>query len=247
MAYESVFKRYEKKYLVNAFTRKRLLDVMNEYMQPDEYPQSVICNIYYDTGDNLLIRRSIEKPLFKEKFRIRCYCVPKDDTPTFLEIKRKYKGVVYKRRVGLKYSDAMSFMNDNILPDASNMSFADKQIIKEISYFLEVYDPKPFAFIGYDRISLAGKDDLELRITFDDCIRTRNTDLELKSGDYGQFLLDNGMSLMEIKAYGAYPMWLTRLLSENKLYPTSFSKIGEYFRDVNSTYEEADEPCLQVY
>ena len=247
MAYENVFKRYEKKYLVSALTKKRLLAEMNKYMQPDEYPRSVISNIYYDNDENTLIRRSLDKPVFKEKFRLRSYCVPKDDTTVFLEIKRKYKGVVYKRRVGLTYKSAESFMHNDTLPDTSRLDFAGKQILKEIEYFKAMYDPKPFAFVGYERVSLAGKDGLELRITFDDNIRTRNTDLRLSDGDYGQFLLDPGMCLMEIKAYGAYPMWLTRALSENKLYPVSFSKIGEYYTGCSEIYKGDNAPCLQVY
>lgn len=44
--------------------------------EKDAYGAYTICNIYYDTGDWRLIRKSLEKTVYKEKLRIRSYGVP---------------------------------------------------------------------------------------------------------------------------------------------------------------------------
>ena len=86
-------------------------------------------------------------------------------------------------------------------------------------------------FIGYDRQAWAGRDDPELRMTFDSGLRWRNRQLDL-SEDHGFLLLPRDMRLLEIKIAGAAPLWLSRLLSSAQAYPTSFSKYGAYYKDV---------------
>ncbi len=65
------FRRVEKKYLLNMEQYERLRVALRDYIVPDDYPKSTICNVYYDTPDYLLISRSLEKPVYKEKFRLR--------------------------------------------------------------------------------------------------------------------------------------------------------------------------------
>lgn len=96
-----VFQRTEKKYLLSELQYKALLDTIHCFIEPDTYGKYSICNLYFDTDDYTLIRKSIEKPVFKEKLRLRSYGVPENDQKVFLEIKRKVKGVVFKRRVSL--------------------------------------------------------------------------------------------------------------------------------------------------
>jgi len=93
-----------------------------------------------------------------------------------------------------------------------------------------VYDLEPKLYLAYDRIAYFGINNRDLRITFDTNIRSRRTDLRLELGDYGEPLLDEGVWLMEVKAEKSIPVWLSRMLSENGLFKTSFSKYGTEYK-----------------
>lgn len=106
-----------------------MIQVMEPYMKLDSYGRTTIRNIYLDTETFRLIRRSLEKPVYKEKLRIRSYRPVHNADPVFVEIKKKYKSVVYKRRLQLAEQDVMeSFRTGSPLPVQS-------QIGKEIQYF----------------------------------------------------------------------------------------------------------------
>ena len=222
--FKNVFKRVEKKYLLSEETYHQLLNSLESYMNVDEYGLHTICNIYYDTNQYDLIRHSIEKPPYKEKLRIRSYGIPTEESTVFVEIKKKFKGVVYKRRISMPLKKATLFLNHGIAPKENS------QIVNEIKYFIQLYHPVPKQYIAYDRIALYGKEDPELRITFDSNIRGRKEDLDLECGDDGEPLLSPGERLMEIKIAGAMPIWLAHLLSELEIYPTSFSKYGNIYK-----------------
>lgn len=214
------FRRYEVKYFLSAGQYSALLCEIKKHMSPDEYGKTAICNIYYDTDDWDLIRQSTEKPVYKEKLRVRSYGVPEENGRVFIEIKKKFSGVVYKRRISSVAESAEKFLQSPISADSAS------QIEKEIKWFQFYHKSSPKVFIGYDRIAYIGRDDPDLRITFDTNMRWRDYDLDLRSGDYGSPLIDEDKILMEIKVFGACPLWLSRLLSEIGAFPTSFSKYG---------------------
>ena len=195
-------------------------------MEVDEYGLSTICNVYFDTQNNELIRHSIEKPAYKEKLRIRSYGVPGESDSAFIEIKKKYDVVVYKRRIQLPLKEARNYLVHGIKPSCA----VNPQILSEIDYFMQYYKPMPKMYIAYDRIATFGKEDSSIRITFDQNIRSRDYDLDLARGDKGTTLFDNSEVLMEIKVGGAYPLWLTDILSKLKIYPVSFSKYGSFYK-----------------
>lgn len=221
---QSCFRRYEKKYLLTPEQYAAVKRGMASWMKPDEHPNYTICNIYFDTENYDLIRTSLEKPVYKEKLRLRSYGVPGSRDPAFVEIKKKYDGVVYKRRVTLQTMDAARWLSGRRPGDGS-------QISREIDWFLQFYRPEPKVFLAYDREAYAAADGGELRITFDTDIRVRSNDLDLRSGDHAVPLLESDQILMEIKIPGAAPMWLARLLSNNSIFPTSFSKYGTYYKE----------------
>ena len=219
------FRRVEKKYLMTVDQCYRFCDALKDRLTPDDYPMSTICNVYYDTPDYLLIRRSIDKPVYKEKFRLRSYGVPTADSPVFMEIKKKYDGVVYKRRVSAAESDSVRYLRGGPEPLGN-----DPQIMSEIDWFFHRYDHLvPGMFLAYERLAFKVKDHPGLRITFDRDIRYRTDDMDLTLGDEGIRLLPDDMVVMEIKIPGAAPLWLADVLSEQKLYPTSFSKYGRCY------------------
>lgn len=221
-----LFKRSEKKYLLTQEQYDRLISRISEYTVPDVYGQYSIFNIYYDTDDFSLIRHSLDGPRFKEKFRIRSYGLPKADQKVFLEIKKKYKGVVYKRRIVVPYSAARAYLIDGIPPEIPENEIAT---FKEIDYLIKSKGLKPKMFLAYDRFAYVAKDDKDFRVTFDYNIRSREDALDFAYGDGGDKLLADGEYLMELKAHEALPMWLVKILSELKIYPQSFSKYGRVY------------------
>lgn len=221
------FKRYEKKYMMTQAQQENLMKQLLPYIKEDKFGRYTICNIYYDTEDWELIRQSIQKPVYKEKLRVRSYGVPGDEDKAFIEIKKKYKGIVYKRRITAQAKDV-----EPILTGGSSFEIkkSDEQIRNEILWFQSFYRTQPRIFIGYDRQAFAGIQDSGLRITFDTNIRWRDEELDLRCGDYGQPVLPGEQVLMEIKMPGTCPLWLAHILNDSSIYPTSFSKYGTCYK-----------------
>lgn len=227
MSYQNMFKRYEIKYLITKNQKQELLKIMKNHMEPDKFGKSTICNIYFDTPNNLLIRRSLDKPCYKEKLRVRSYGVAKPDSRVFVEIKKKYKSVVYKRRIAMAEKEMIDYLiNGNGLSQVT-------QISKEIDYFIKMYENIEKAmFLSYKREAFFSKTDKNLRITFDENILARDYDISLISGVYGEKILEEAMVLLEVKTALGIPIWLLEFLSENKIYKRSFSKYGEAYKQI---------------
>lgn len=221
---QAVFNRYEKKYLIPEEIYLELRSRLRPYMQEDQYGLHTICNIYYDTPDSYLIRHSIEKPVYKEKLRLRSYGIPTLQSTVFLEIKKKYRKVVNKRRIQLTLQEAYDYVERGIRPQT------DSQILHEIDFFLSRYSLVKGIYLAYDRIALFGKEDHEFRVTFDQNIRSRRSLMGLENGDFGEMLLPEGYYLMESKIMGATPLWFTEILSDLAIYPVSFSKYGNIYK-----------------
>lgn len=215
------FKRYEMKYLLNEDKYRKLRERLEDKMKVDDYDLTTICNIYFDTPDYKLIRTSLEKPIYKEKLRLRSYGTPKEDDTVFIELKKKYKGVVYKRREKMNLNSAEEYLYKG--KPAKKTS----QIIKEIDWFLISYKNLiPAMYISYDRIAMYGMEDPDLRVTFDSNLLWREENLHLSSGIWGTPILKEGQRLLEIKIPGTMPLWLSHILAELEIYPASFSKYG---------------------
>lgn len=227
MGYQNVFKRYEIKYMLTTQQKKRLLEEIEPYMALDKYGRTTIRNVYFDTGSYRLIRRSLEKPAYKEKLRLRSYAQASPDTPVFVELKKKYDGVVYKRRLAMAEKQAMDWLSGS-LPCP-----VDSQIAREIDYFLQYYGSlTPKVFLSYEREAYYCRQGGDLRITFDDNILCRQEDLSLEAGIGGQSILEAGKVLMEIKTSGGIPLWLTHALTRERIFKTSFSKYGTAYNEM---------------
>ena len=221
MAFLTVFKRYELKYMLTLEQKERIQAAMVPHMELDKYGRSTIRNIYFDTDSYRLIRRSIEKPAYKEKLRIRSYSQANADSTVFVELKKKYEKVVYKRRIPLYEGDAMAWVCR-----ARACPF-DTQISREIDYFIDHYGKlKPTMFLSYDREAYYDKNGGDFRVTFDDNILCRENDVSLCSPAYGTPILPEGKVLMELKCSGGIPLWMVEILSREHIYKTSFSKYG---------------------
>ncbi len=248
MAEQMTFKRYEIKYAMDRETMETVVARMSDHMAPDPHGHSQIQSLYFDTPDYLLARRSMEHPMYKEKLRLRSYGVADENTPVFLELKKKFDSVVYKRRItmtedamadylmstenrreNLKKSEQRQFLRT--VARSSQFSVTDHQILKEIDYSFERYeDLEPRMLLMYDRDAFYDRNDHEFRITFDSEVLWRNKDLDLKSGIYGERVCPEDKFLMEVKAGGAIPIWFVQILTDLELYKTSFSKYGTAYQ-----------------
>lgn len=220
----TVMKRYEMKYLLDQKQTEYLCRQLEGHMQVDEYGLTSIASLYYDTPDARLIRASLEKPAFKEKLRLRSYGLATESSPVFLELKRKYDGIVYKRRVQSTLPQTGRFLA------GENTLGGDGQIQKELIYFRDFYRTLiPACLIIYDRTAYfePGGD---LRLTIDYRPRYRTEGLTLTESMEGIPLLDDGWSILEVKVQNAMPLWLSAILSEGRIYKSSFSKYGEAYR-----------------
>lgn len=225
-----IFKRVEKKYLLTHELRDSLLERISPMLLPDPFGRSTISSLYLDTTDYRIIRASIEAKneghVYKEKLRLRTYGTPSADSRVFLEIKKKFDGVVYKRRISLTYAAAMEYIHGGSKPP-------DSQIMREIDWAMRFYgDPKPSAVVSYERDAFFVRDLPALRITFDSGVRYRKDELDLTLGDEGKQILPDGICLMEIKTDGAMPLWLSHTLDELKIYPASYSKYGTAYAEI---------------
>ncbi|MGN0115817.1 MAG: polyphosphate polymerase domain-containing protein [Acutalibacteraceae bacterium] len=227
MAYQTVFKRYELKYILDSKQKAAVLSAMLPYMELDNYGRTTIRNIYFDTDNYRLIRRSIDKPTYKEKLRVRSYDRASPDSTVFVELKKKYKSVVYKRRISLPERSAMDWVCGN------GECGKNTQIAAEIDYFLSFYKTlQPKVFLSYEREAFYALDKSDFRVTFDENILCRQTDLSLCSEVYGNEILPSGKTLMEIKCSGGIPLWMTSVLTRENIYKTSFSKYGTAYADL---------------
>ncbi len=227
LAIQTVFKRYELKYLLTQAQKQTVLTAMAEHMELDQYGRTTIRNIYFDTDNYRLIRRSIDRPAYKEKLRIRSYKRAKATSTVFVELKKKYDSIVYKRRVSLPENEAMEWVL------GQRHCHKDTQISGEVDYFLDFYGSlRPAVFLSYEREAYFAKDGSDFRVTFDDHILCRQEDISLESAVYGTPILPEGKVLMEIKCSGGIPLWMTRVLSQERIYKTSFSKYGTAYETI---------------
>lgn len=221
-----IFKRYEKKYLLNRTDYERLVCVIKDKLIPDAHGKNTLCSLYLDTPDYLLIRNSIDAISYKEKLRLRSYGAPGQEETLYFEIKKKYKKVVYKRRVSMTPSEAAEYIETGVMP-------FDSQIMREIDYLMRFYrQPKPNVCILCEREAYFAEENADVRLTFDQNLRYRFGFPTVDNIDEGTPILDRDKFILEIKTPGAMPLWLAEALSECKIYPRSFSKYAHAYFDI---------------
>ena len=228
----TTFVRKEKKYLISEEQREKLLEILPKHMVYDAYCQNgnkyTVNNVYFDTPTYNVIRYSLSKPTYKAKLRIRSYITEAiDSSVVFLEMKKKYMGVVNKRRIVGNLKDIETFINTRTRPKV--LTPQQKQIFDEIEYVLDVEDVKPAVYLSYIRTALFDRNDKDVRVTIDEDIIARTTEVSLREKRYGTPLLPQGYYLMEIKVHGAFPLWLANILTELNIHPTSYSKYGNFY------------------
>ena len=236
------FARVEIKYLLPLAQAEALeAGLRQRGFTRSDYGSPRVQSLYYDTENYDLIRASLERPGYKEKLRLRAYGEGGGITRSFLEIKKKFNGVVYKRRTEMPLAEAAEGLRRGRLPETAG------QVGREVEWMLRRYGLRPAAAIAYDRDAWLRPEEPEVRITFDRNLTFRDWDLDLNSRDPGVRLIRPDQRLMEIKTGGVYPLWLTRLLQETGAVRTHFSKYGEaylrYIRPEKEGIERSGAKC----
>lgn len=218
------FQRVEDKYPLTYEQANTFLHLAQSHLKKDIYFQYTVHSIYYDTKDTAFLIQGMEKPTYKMKLRLRSYGEPNASQPVWLETKKKYGNIVYKRRIPLKEKEAYAYLKEGIPHSVQNHT------AKEIDYLMHQYDLEPKTLICYDRTCFASKSEEDVRITMDEHIRYRIEDINLHENG-SEIPLKQGFVMMEIKAMDRYPIWLVRILSQMKLYKSSFSKFGTIYQN----------------
>lgn len=231
---DMTFNRVEKKYILNKSQYKSLKSYLNESISHDNESLSfhenyTISNIYYDTEDNILIKKSVSKPKFKQKLRLRAYGNVSNDSVIFLELKKKLNGYVNKRRTLISIQDVDNLVLKQELPKPEE--YQNEQVLKEIQYFAKQYKLHPSLYLYYEREVYSTEDKIGLRLTIDKNITTRRYMVDLTKGNAGKHLLADDQYVLEIKTNRNVPYWLNQILNKYKIYSTSFSKYGTEFFD----------------
>ena len=230
-----IFRRVEKKYILDESQYEKIKLAMANDMEPDQYGKSTICNIYFDSEDYELVRHSITKPFYKDKVRLRSYNTPKDEnSKVYLEIKRKCDKIVGKRRIELTLRDFYSYMNGKPIESQIN-----EQIKKELDYYFKFYNLEPKMYVSYEREAYYQKGNADFRVTFDSNIISRKEDLNLEKGSYGENILPKGKYIMELKTLGTFPLWLVKIINELNIKPAVFSKYGTAYTELVLNKEDA--------
>lgn len=201
------------------------MNYLSDKVEKDVFYKSTIYNVYYDTDNFELIRKSIEKPIYKEKLKIRSYDKPTLDSSVYVELKKKYDHIVYKRREKIAYKYVL---NNSFLEGA------ETQIDKEIKYFNDFYGGlTPKMFLSYEREAYYFKTDKQIRITFDTNIKYRTENVNLLPSISDTRLLPNNLVLMELKVPFSIPYNLAKYLSSEKIFKRPFSKYGTAYKQIH--------------
>ncbi len=227
MRLKRVFERRETKYLLSQQSYTAIRALLKDKMKIDQYGQTTILSLYFDTDKFYFVNQSLNHIPYKEKFRVRSYGTPSPDQPVFLEMKKKINGVVYKRRLGVPYDSLGSVLKNHVATlDSRQLSDDEIQIKHELQWVMDRYNLEPKVLISGERLALYNEADPDFRVTFDTNIRFRSSDLSFAHGDYGTMIHPGFAVIMEVKSTGAYPFWFATIISQLHLVKGRFSKYG---------------------
>jgi len=223
--------RYELKYVLDQSQYQALFGVLAGHMQPDphgdEAGRYLVTSLYYDTQDYKAYWDKMDGLRFRRKLRLRVYDTPviTPEITCSVEIKQRTNRTVLKKRVVLSYASAMELceMRDGI----NGVPGSGQAVMDEVRYLCSVQRLRPACVVSYERQALMGTErDPGLRVTFDTTMKGRVHDLSLllPGTAADRYFLPPPRCIMEIKADGYVPYWLTKLISEQRCTPQSVSK-----------------------
>lgn len=240
------FARYEFKFPITYDNMDRLLDDLMPYVEQDantdESGYYTISSIYMDNDNWDCFYETINKDKYRQKVRLRVYGNTSDEnSPSYFEVKSKFKGLVLKRRVKMVLKDAMAFMSacsNGENPNVDDYPCSNRQILKELKHIIERKHLKPVVVVSYERLALFDKEDPSLRITFDVNIRTRDYDVDLTKGTHGDVVSPDETAILEVKTDKHMPYWLSKILAKFDYRNQTFSKYCSHFSKYTESYSD---------
>ena len=227
-----IFNRYELKFPMSFASYDKLIERIEPMLISDAYGDAhgfyPVTNLYFDTEDNFFHEQNVYREEFRQKLRLRTYekQVTLDDT-CYLEIKKKYKGRSNKRRTCITLRDAYTFLGIDGAKSEGKIQNSNDLVFQEIDYFKSFYKLKPKTIISYDRKALHGREDSDIRVTFDKNLRTRTNDLRLENGRYGDTFTPDDFVVMEVKVTNCVPKWFLDEIDKLGLVGIKFSKYSQ--------------------
>jgi len=231
------FSRYEFKFPMSYDDMDRMIDDLIPYVKKDKYVNEygiyTISSLYLDNPRKECYYETLNNDFYRQKVRLRVYGKHNDDnSDSFLELKTKIDGLVVKRRVHMKLSDAVAFINECYEKGAdagTDYQCSNPQILREIKHVIIKKELSPVNVISYERLPLVSTEDSSLRITFDFNIRSRGDDLDLTHGTDGARRIPKQVAVLEVKTNKAIPLWLTKILAKYKYRNQTFSKYCSHY------------------
>jgi len=222
---QEIFSRRELKYLIPSKTFQALAEDMMPYLRYDRFGDGFgrynITSLYFDSPEHAIYYETRNKLPFRQKLRLRIYDQATLDSPSFLEVKQKFKNVVNKRRTLLPLSHAYEYINNGM---NDHLDVSNGQILKEVDHFKQLYDLRPEIVVSYDRQAFHGIYEDDLRVTFDYNLMCRNDDLRIENGPHGEHFVNQDLVVLEVKVTHSIPLWLTKMLQDYGLQKQGVSK-----------------------
>lgn len=212
-----IFRRREQKYLITTKQYKELVLQMSPYMRHDKNGKDgkyTITSLYFESPDHTIYYETKNKLKFRQKLRLRVYDETDINGTAFFEVKQKHKKVVNKRRMVLPLAEAYRYLYSEAPIPLDDFNTSNKQVLREIDYFKNLFNLQPEMIVSYDRHAFHGINDDQLRVTFDLNLRCRNDDLSLEHGPHGENFIDKNLVVLEVKVNDSVPLWLTRILQD---------------------------------
>ncbi|WP_142826013.1 polyphosphate polymerase domain-containing protein [Planococcus soli] len=222
-----IFCRKEQKYLISKEQYNRLIEEMGNRMRSDKNGDNgkyTVTSLYFENEAKQIYFETKNKLQYRQKLRLRVYGDTDLAGTAFFEVKQKHKDVVNKRRAVIPLAEAYRYLKEGSKGGLDHFHVSNRQVLKEIDYFINYYGLQPEMIVSYDRHALHGVDDEDLRITFDFNLRCRNQDLHLEHGTYGDPFIDLNLVVLEVKVDHSVPLWLVRILQSLDCEQRSASK-----------------------
>ena len=243
-ASDRTIERVEEKYLITKHQKTVLMKKISERLEHDDFYKEQIISLYLDSDNYDLAIKTLDRPNFRLKVRVRSYDVPTPSKRVFFEVKTKLKTekrkVGNKRRLVLPLKDFYAYINkgqdlEELAKKASKGDAQQCQVARELDYLVKVYDLKPKILISSDRTAFKGKFNEDFRLTFDENLRFRTQKLRLeKTGSWEKYFPNTSdpkrSIIMEVKTMHAMPPWFVAELGELHIYPVRFSKYGKIYQ-----------------
>jgi len=209
------FQRFEFKYYLPKNKADKIIPALLPHMNWDPYILArqedyyQVNSLYFDSPDWGCFWDKESGLRDRKKLRYRFY---NQDSPVFLELKRKQDALVIKDRIDLDKQD-------------------NRQLLNEINWFKTRNNMRPKLFVRYKRKALIGKLDPRFRITFDYDIETQLTNSLKPNSKKWTKVYKDGV-VLELKYNNVLPSWFHKIIQKFNLDRIAYSKYCNSLRQV---------------